>query len=509
MKLSLLILFCFAQIVAFAAEPRTLFAFDDHAIPWQFNTKVTMHAAVKHPANPVLRKGPPGAPDHGHAILYGNVLHDGAKFRMWYLGMIESDVKEWAKSRWRPMCYAESTDGVRWTKPDLGLVEIAGSKRNNACLIEGTPESLTKVDDFLCVLHEPDDPDPARRYKCVYVAHVPFADVKGGRAKIGTPAENWQCLMTATSTDGLRWKVVGDRPANAGGIRFEVSGLTKHDGFYYASGQLISPWAWRRDGRDTGRVMMVYRSSDFVNWEQATAMSFARAGQLTDTPAPGQQTHMGAGLWHRGNVILGLYGMWQDGPRERPKGTRVSYGVTADLGLILSDDAIRYREPVADHRVITHGGKDDWDNFAVLQGHAFVNRGDETMIWYSHWDTTGNLRGMEIGLATLRRDGFGDLSPKVAGEAAHCVTATQPARADGWRVKVNVAGANEKSPLALDVLDERGTPIPGFTASITQSGTQVPVRFGKSERTPADKRIALRIRFSQGSEAKVYALYLE
>ena len=262
------------------AAERVLFAFDDHAIPWHFNTKLTLHSATKHAANPVLRKGPPGAPDHGHAILYGSVMHDGDKFRMWYLGMIESSIKEWAQSRWRPMCYAKSADGVTWTKPDLGLVEIAGSRHNNACLIEGEPHSLTKIDDFLCVLHEPDEPDVAKRYKAVFVAHVPFADIQGGRARIGPQAENWQSLITATSADGLRWKVVGDRPANAGGVRFEVSGLVKHDGFYYASGQLVSPWTWRRDGRPIQRVMMTYRSSDFVHWDQATALSFARAGQV-------------------------------------------------------------------------------------------------------------------------------------------------------------------------------------------------------------------------------------
>jgi hypothetical protein len=28
-------------------------------------------------------------------------------------------------------CYAESRDGIRWTKPELGLVEFKGSSQNN------------------------------------------------------------------------------------------------------------------------------------------------------------------------------------------------------------------------------------------------------------------------------------------------------------------------------------------------------------------------------------------
>ena len=48
--------------------------------------------------------------------------------------------------------------------------------------------------------------------------------------------------------------------ANSGGERFEVSGLYRFGDFYYATGQLISPWTWLPDGRDVGRVMLTYRS---------------------------------------------------------------------------------------------------------------------------------------------------------------------------------------------------------------------------------------------------------
>ena len=156
------------------AAERVLFAFDDHSIPWQHNVKLTLVPATKHPENPVLRRGPEGAPDHGHAALYGSVVKVGDKFRMWYLGMFETQiVKGQAPGMWRPMCYAESADGIRWTKPELGLVDFNGGRRNNICRIEGEPFSLTRVNDFLTVLHEPDDPDPSRRYKAAFIAHLP------------------------------------------------------------------------------------------------------------------------------------------------------------------------------------------------------------------------------------------------------------------------------------------------------------------------------------------------
>jgi hypothetical protein len=166
----------------------------------------------------------------------------------------------------------------------------------------------------------PNEPDPAKRYKCAYIAHMPIEEVKGGRSKIGPNEKRWGSFVTATSADGLTWKCVGDRPANAGGERFEVSGLYRFGDFYYATGQLLSPWSWRPDGSDIGRDMLAYRSPDFVTWSKAKAISYARPGQLSNPPVKGQQMHMGAGLWNRGNVMVGLHGMWQDAEQAPPKG---------------------------------------------------------------------------------------------------------------------------------------------------------------------------------------------
>ncbi|MCB1088206.1 MAG: hypothetical protein KDM63_14245 [Verrucomicrobiae bacterium] len=491
-------------------DEAVFFSFDDQAIPWRDNLAVTPVPAEKHPANPVLRRGPEGAPDHGHAILYGSVLKIDGKFRMWYLGMFETEIKAGqAPGWWRPMCYAESEDGVTWTKPELGLVEFNGNTRNNICLIESEVPSLAKVNDFLSVIHEPDDPDPNRRYKCVYIAHPPFEDVRGGRSAIGPNERRWGAFIAATSADGLRWKVVGDRPMNAGNERFEVSSLYRFGHFYYATGQLISPWTWRMDGSDIGRVMLAYRSPDFAAWSRAKATAFARPGQLTSTPLKGQQTHMGAGMWNRGNVVVGLYGMWQDAPEKPEDGKYWNKGVAVDLGLILTDDGIHFREPIPDHRVISRGAEGEWDSIALLQGHAFANEGDRTLMWYSHWDTGGKLQNMEIGLATMRRDGFAYLSRKVEGSPSHFVTA--PFRTSGESVvRINVDGVSELAPLTVELLDDSDRPVPGFSgdqsAKVSRSGTRTEVTW--SQPVPENRNLALKVSLPDGGEARVYSLYV-
>ncbi|APZ96526.1 hypothetical protein [Fuerstiella marisgermanici] len=488
-----------------------LFSFDDHAIPWRDNVVVTPVTAEKHPANPVLRRGPEGSPDHGHAILYGTVLHEAGKFRMWYLGMFEAKVESGqAPGWWRPMCYAESDDGIHWTKPKLGLVDFNGNKQNNICQITSEVPSLAKVNDFLSVLHEPDAPDPQQRYKCVYIAHPSFDDVRGGRSGIGPDEGRWGAFVAATSADGLSWKVVGDRPMNSGGERFEVSGLYRFGNFYYAPGQLLSPWSWRMDGSRIGRVMLTYRSPDFRNWLSAKATAFARTGQLTSTPIKGQQTHMGAGLWNRGNVMVGLHGMWQDAEKKPADGKYWNKGVTIDLGLIVSNDGIHFREPVPDHKVIARGTDNEWDNITLLQGHAFANAGDQTMMWYSHWDTGGKLQNMEIGLATMRRDGFGYLSRKVSGSRAHIVTAPVVA-ATAPKIFANVDAVSAETPLTVELVDEFDQPLPDYSgknaARVSNDGTRTPVVWSKA--VPANRPFAVRVHWPEGGDARLYSLYVE
>jgi len=91
---------------------------------------------------PVLRASEfgSGAPDDWAAHFYGTVLNDNGKFRMWYYAchwgknpdwpprMMQQIVKKptWAHVEFEgfegPICYAESDDGINWTKPQLWQV---------------------------------------------------------------------------------------------------------------------------------------------------------------------------------------------------------------------------------------------------------------------------------------------------------------------------------------------------------------------------------------------------
>jgi len=62
---------------------------------------------------------------------WGNVLHEeDGRLRMWYWAFPPADGEPDVGG----FCYAESTDGLRWEKPELGLVEFRGSRANNIFL---------------------------------------------------------------------------------------------------------------------------------------------------------------------------------------------------------------------------------------------------------------------------------------------------------------------------------------------------------------------------------------
>ena len=494
------------------------FPFDDHSIPWRNNLKITMQKPKKHEANPVLRPGQADSVDGIGAILYGTVIQEGKKLRMWYLawpqpdGRIPGDV-EFLKT-YRPIGYAESEDGIHWTKPNLNLVTFRGNQKNNLVLVEPPSAAYSKTSDFISVLLDEDDPDPSRRYKMAYITE------DAGRRNAST--------ATAVSADGLRWKLVNDDMITGG--HFENTSLIRFQGMFYAAGQNLEGWGGNlADGSPAGRTMTVFFSPDFRTWSKERAFGFYRSDYSPMPIAKGQEVHMGAGLWNRGNVILGVYGRWY-GDTITGKPVRLG-GLKMDLGLVISNDAIHYREPVRNFLFLEHGGESQWDSESLLQGNAFANVGDQTLIWYSHWFTSLTYplpplpahverKPLAIGLATLPRDRFAYFS-KLAPEPrmdrrngqaipadASCLSAPFTA-AEGFRMYANADLVSIAAPLVVSLHDVNGEPIAGYTAKLTQSGLKMPVAWASGSDLPAGRQIRVKVQWPTGADPHLYALYVD
>lgn len=84
---------------------------------------------------------------------FSTFLECEGRFRCWYHVRLNDDVG---------LAYAESNDGVNWTKPTLGLREFNGSKKNNLVALD----SRGGVEQTRHVFIDPSAP-PAERYKMV------------------------------------------------------------------------------------------------------------------------------------------------------------------------------------------------------------------------------------------------------------------------------------------------------------------------------------------------------
>jgi len=113
---------------------------------------------------------------------YSTWFEDEGRFRLYYEAFAEYSKGDFSTR----LCYAESDDGVHWTRPSLGLVPFDGSTDNN---IVGAPENFLGRSPHGAHVHKDPSAPSAERYKLVHCA----GDDQG------------MFVAAAVSPDGLRW----------------------------------------------------------------------------------------------------------------------------------------------------------------------------------------------------------------------------------------------------------------------------------------------------------------
>ncbi len=165
------------------ADQRQLFV-DHYLIDQMQNLTLRLH----HPEDrgEVLRFDQPW---EGIFSGYFTVLHNGDRYQLYYRGMPDVDAMQ-------VTCYAESADGIHWTRPNLGLHQINGSADNNIILVPIAPADNDSKDPMVTHNFSPmidDKPGiPAeQRYK----------------ALTGNTGRE---LFAYVSPDGIHWKKLVD-----------------------------------------------------------------------------------------------------------------------------------------------------------------------------------------------------------------------------------------------------------------------------------------------------------
>ena len=152
--------------------------FDDDLVVARVNVERRVHPPRKHRCNPVMQAQAPWE-DKGFSFSWPTVLYDDEDglFKAWY---------ETINSDGAFGCYAESDDGVRWRRPELGLVSWQGSRKNNI-FYRGTYRAGTAVPICPCVTKRgPGD------------WHLYYWDALKARGPAG--------VIHYTSRDGIRWQ---------------------------------------------------------------------------------------------------------------------------------------------------------------------------------------------------------------------------------------------------------------------------------------------------------------
>jgi len=490
-----------------------LLAIDEYLLPLRENVSIylTKPNVLKEPVLRPSRENPK-APDSVAAHFYGTVLHDGGKFRMWYYACHLAQPADVARAdlamlRQGPVCYAESEDGIRWTKPNLGQAEIHGTKDNNAILLpDQTIETVN-------LIKEENDPDPQRRYKMVYNVHN---------------GKTW-VIKTATSADGINWKAAGNFAIDQ---FIETSSFYRFNGLYITHGQRATH---SEGGNPQGRQGRALLSVNFDQWQPGHADAFLLPEPADPTQRGGRkpydQVHLGVGGAGFGNVAVALYGLWHNQPGDETKKDRWSWfgyaRTSADLGLLVSNDGIHYREPVKGYAYVSRmdspatpvAGK-EYPTILCQSGNGILNVGDETRIYHGRWlnaEYGGGYLG-EVALATIPRDRWGALGLYPADSNLpkdHGSIWSAPVRlpSGGCRVLLNADQANkmtvEVSDAEFNMLSEYSGERRGKVDQ--EKGLDCPVTWGAGNLSGlGGKTVRFRIHLNGegGASPRLYAVNL-
>jgi hypothetical protein len=340
------------------------------------NVKLEVGKVEKHDANPLF--GEDKEWEMRFDNLYGNVIFDKEEniFKCWYSPFIVDSVshgmtleqrsREYNEPHNREMgiCYATSKDGINWEKPDLGLVEYNGSKKNN--IIWRGPHGAGIFKD----IHEK---DPAKRYKVIF-----------------------QGMAVSFSSDGISW----NEKTKVNGV--EVAGDT-HNNALWAPTLNKFVGITRTWGHEFGREVARIESDDFINWTKEEVVLHGTNKDL--------QTYAMPTFYYCG-VYLGLVAIHQQST------DRVWTELT------WSPDTRNWFRIDEGNPLIPNSDKEldcDYGCVYACAYPAFIDK--RIMLYYggSDWLHFGWRNGF-LCLATLRPDGFAGYVQKNRNQVGVLVT---------------------------------------------------------------------------------------
>jgi hypothetical protein len=393
------------------------------------------------------------APWEGSGSDFERLIRDGNTIRMYYMAtqLTSSDGTKIGGGEVYA-CYAESKDGVHWSRPDLGLWAFKGSKHNN--IIWSEP----KLDNFTPFLDANPDCLPDERYKAT---------------SSGSPV-----LYGLKSADGIHWSRISDQPIMTQG-RFDTQNNAFWDaerkqywcyirGFHDQSGRSIED---TRHGTIGIRDIRVATSKDFRHWTEPQMLKYV------DSPEEALYTNQIEPYYRAPEIFVGFPTRYVDRTfspaamqalpdpihRQRRMSFLPRYGtVVTDGQFMTSRDGYTFHR--WDETFIRPGPErsnnwvygDGYQSLGLIETPSEDPSAPPELSFYAdegHWKDGETLRRY-----TIRIDGFVSLHARQKiGEFV-----SRPLVFSGRTLTLNFS-TSAAGTVRVELQDTDGRPFPGFT----------------------------------------------
>lgn len=406
-------------------------------------------------------------PWEGNTSGYYSFFRDGDIYRMIYRGWQHDNLKKAAHKE--VTCYAESKDGIHWTKPDLGLFEWDGSKHNNIVWLSPGTHNFTAFRDDnpnSLIRDSSGKPPKASRY-------LALGGGGGG-------------LLAFESPDCIHWKLIQKKPVITHGA-FDSQNLAFWD---TDRGEYRAYWRYFTAGVTNGkkwkpagvRAIRTATSKDFIHWENEADLTYTKG-----TPAEHLYTNAIQKYFRAPHLFVGFP------TRFEPKSQQV------EPVLMTSRDGElfhRYADPVVP-RTAPKDRNHNRSNYMAWGMFQLPGKPGEISVYATenyYESTPGRVRRF-----AYRVDGFVAMR---AHQQSGQVT-TKLLSYQGQQLKLNYV-VRKGGSLTAEVLDESGKVI-GRSKPLTGDAIDTAVVW---DQDPKIKKGTVRLRFSL-TNADLFSLRFE
>jgi hypothetical protein len=388
------------------------------------------------------------------AANYVTVIKDGPTYRMYYRGAeLKADGEFDAETE--VTCYAESTDGITWTKPNLGLHEFRGSRDNNILL---GPDPRHISHNFAVFLDS--RPGVPREERLKAVGGV--FDGNGTRHASASEAAKGGGLFRFVSADGIHWKSFSPEPIFPG---YALDSLNCPVWVADENQYAIYLRTWSEGGTPEQPAFRGYRtisravSKDFVTWSQPERMSFG------DSPPENLYTNGTHPYFRDPHLLVALGFRFSPQRQVIDAEDAARFGVhhtqargVSDAVLLTSRGGLAYDRTFLESFIRPGPDPKAWTARNNSPALGVVPTGPGEMSIYTV--TRYTMPDCRLQRYALRTDGFASIRAPYAGGSV----TTKPLVFAGAKLVLNFATSSIGS-VRVELLDATGRPLAGYSAA--------------------------------------------